>query len=835
MTIALPIDDVLPALRAALAAHNAAVVVSPPGSGKTTRVPPALLAQVGARVVVLEPRRVAARAAARRMAQECGQPVGRSVGYHVRFDRCAGPTTVILVVTEGIFLRMLQEDPFLDGISAVVFDEFHERSLQSDLALAMTRKVQREVREDLRVVVMSATLAAEPVAAYLGGCPVIEGGGRPFSVDVSHQASRSDRDATFGVAEAVSGVLARTDGDVLVFLPGGREIRQVAAALPALDGVVVLPLHGGLPAAEQDAALERSSRRKIVLATNVAETSVTVDGVTAVVDMGLARIPRRDPRTGLTRLATRKISLASANQRAGRAGRQGPGQCLRLWTEAEERALAAFDEPEILRVDLDSMLLQLMSWGEADPRSFAWFEPPPAAAVDAALSLLRWLGAIADRGVTELGAQMARLPLEPRLAAMVLEAAKRGAAHEGATLAALLSDRDPFDRPRSGGRGLDLLERVGLLDAFERGRAPHGALRKGQAQATLRARRQIEDAVAGLGVKGEGTPREEAISRAVLAGFPDRVAKVRESDERGVRATMVGGRGVSVGLEDAANIGELFVCLAIDAGQVGERSHARADLVVGVEPAWLPTVAVEDSQRVRFDAQRGRVVAERVRVYGGDLVLSAVETAVDEEASAAALASAVAADEPSRIFPLDDAAVATLVGRIRCAASWVPSLELPDLSDAGLRALLPRLCSGCRSLRDLRDPRRLLDVVTGLLSWPQRRRLDELAPERIEVPSGSQRSVRYEFGRPPVLAVRIQEMFGAATTPTVAGGRVPVVLHLLAPNGRPQQVTDDLENFWKVTYLEVRKELRRRYPKHAWPDDPAHAVPERRPQRRPRR
>jgi ATP-dependent helicase HrpB len=842
MPAPLPIDEVLPELIAALRQGSAAVLIAPTGAGKTTRVPPALLAAGiggGQRIVMLEPRRIAARAAARRMAEEGGWTLGREVGYQVRFERKAGPETRILVVTEGILVQRLQADPFLEGVGAVIFDEIHERGLQTDLSLAMARRVQREVRPDLKLVAMSATLDPGPVAAFLGDCPTIESRGRLHPVDILYLDRPDDRPLPGQIAAGVRRVLAVTPGDVLVFLPGVGEIQRSAEAITAMSGLAaeqdlaVLPLYGDLPAERQDAVLRPSGQRKVVLATNVAETSITVDGVTAVVDSGAVRRLRFDPATGLDRLELGKISRASADQRAGRAGRQAPGICLRLWPAWEQAALPERETPEIARVDLAGPALQLLAWGEPDLAAFDWFEPPDPAALATATLLLRQLGALDERGVTALGRTMARLPVHPRLGRLLIEGQRRGRAREAALLAALLSERDPFPRaprgagPRRASRS-DLLDRLDALEAFERRNAFAGDLNAGAARYVLRARDQLLELtkreLAADG--GEGT--EDSLLRALLAAYPDRVARRREP--RSPRGVMVGGRGVRLADESAVLEAPLFLCVELDAGSSGQLSEALVRKASEVEPAWLPAERLRTAIDLEFDESRDRVAAWKRTRYE-DLIISEAEVPPPDAAETARVLAAAAAERLDRALPLDNPEVAAFLARVRSLADWMPELALPRFTEGELRELLPALAAGRKSFAELRRAP-LLEVLQGALSYQQLEAVRREAPERLEVPSGSQIRIAYEPGKPPVLAARIQEMFGLAETPRVAAGRVPVLLHLLAPNGRPQQVTHDLRSFWENTYRQVRKELAGRYPRHAWPEDPWNAKPQRRPQRR---
>ena len=840
------------------------MVIAPTGAGKTTRVPPALLAAEipgDKTIVMLEPRRIAARAAARRMAEEGGWRLGEEVGYQVRFDFRAGPATRILVVTEGILVQRLQADPFLEDVGVVIFDEFHERSLQTDLSLAMARRVQREVRPDLRLVAMSATLDPGPIAAYLGDCPVVESHGRLFPVAISWLDPRRDRGEPPPlpglVAGAVRRALGETAGDVLVFLPGVSEIQRCGEALEPLAAekdLAVLPLYGDLPAEQQDAVLRPLDRRKVVLATNVAETSVTVDGVTAVVDSGLVRRLRFDAASGLDRLEMGKVSRASAEQRAGRAGRQAPGVCLRLWGEWEHAALPDRETPEIARVDLAGPALQLLAWGENDLASFGWFEPPDAAALSAATALLRRLDATDNQGVSgvsSVGRAMARMPVHPRLARLLIEGSRLGYPREAALAAALLSERDPFPRSPRSERGTgprrasrsDLLDRLDALEAFESPRGTQrrgdasglGLLNGGAARFVLKARDQLARTIAEAGMTDkqrrptgdDRDDRDDALLRALLAAYPDRVARRREPRSPG--GVMVGGRGVRLAEESAVLDADLFLCLDIGGGGSGSASEAIVRLASEIQPEQLPAERLRTAVELAFDETRERVIAWKRTRYE-DLVISEVEVPATGEDAERVLAEAAAA-RPDRALTLDDPAVAGLLARLRWLAGWMPELDLPTFEAADLARLLPHLAAGKRSFAEMRRAP-LLPVLEGALSWQQRQALETEAPERLQVPSGSQVRIVYEPGRPPVLAARIQEMFGLAETPCLAGGRAPVLLHLLAPNGRPQQVTHDLRSFWETTYPQVRKELQGRYPRHAWPLDPWNARPERRPGRR---
>ena len=883
-TESLPIDEVLPQVVAALRASSSVVLRAPTGAGKTTRVPPALLdaGLLGERrVIVLEPRRVAARAAARRMAFECGCSLGETVGYQVRFDRKWNAKTRILVVTEGTLVRMLQDDPFLDDVAAVVFDEFHERSLDTDLSLGMVRRVQQTVRPDLTIVVMSATLGVDAISQFLGDCPIVISEGRLYPVAIEYSPRGDSTPLSVAVASAVADVLRQSPGDLLVFLPGQREIRETARELDALarqHDLLVMPLYGELPPEQQDAALMRQAKRKIVLATNVAETSVTVDGVTAVIDTGLARQLRFDPNSGLNRLDLRPISQASADQRAGRAGRQQAGVCVRLWSEPSQRARPEQTEPEIRRVDLTGSALQLKAWGEADLLAFPWFEPPRIESIAQAEHVLRRREAIDDvGGVTSLGTMLAKFPVHPRLGRLLIEGARLGQPARAALAAALLAERDPFggdagdsrQSPRHGGAAScsDVLDRVEALEDFERnGRemTSFGRVNRGAAQFLLQTRDQLlrlvdsrdrghvpvaeavrpQSELSRVRLQRDAAPfadsRDEALGRALLAAFPDRLAKRREP--KSPRAVMVGGRGVRLSPTSRVTQGELFLCLDVDAGNSSSPSVARGPwsttnvgeaivrMASEVDRSWLPEELIMIAIEVYFDESTERVQARR-QVRWDDLVLEESPASLPQDDSVARILADAAIQNWERIQPKEDSPARHFLTRVLCLREWMPDLELPAFDEAHLQSLLPTLCAGRRSLAELTDAP-WLDVLQSQLTHQQLQAVEREAPERIPVPSGSRITLAYEQGRPPVLAVRIQEVFGLKETPRVARGRVNVLLHLLAPNYRPQQVTDDLASFWATAYPQIRSELRRRYPKHAWPDNPLTATPERRPGKR---
>lgn len=830
----LPVDEVLPDLVEALEGERAAVLIAPTGAGKSTRVPTALLdaGLAGDRAVwVLEPRRLAARAVARRMAEERGGALGDEVGFQVRFERRLSERTRVEVMTEGVLLRRLQEDPFIERAGVVVFDEFHERNLASDLALAICARLRADARPDLALCVLSATLDPSPVAAFLGDAPIVESRGRTYPVDVHYldPGPRAWSDAA--AAQGVESILDRTPGDVLAFLPGRGEIRRTASRLQSSlgrRGIDLHELYGELPRKQQDLALRAGPRRKVVLATNVAETSVTIEGVTGVVDTGVARISRFDPGVGLDRLELGPIARASSDQRTGRAGRTAPGYCLRMGLERDWRSRPAREEPEVRRVDLAPALLQLAAWGEPDLGAFPWFEAPQADAIERGLEVLRRLGALEGERLTRFGESLANIPAHPRIAALLRSARETGAGPRAATVAALLAERDPFDRsltPRNTPLASDPYERALALErfGFQEAEAP-AALKPGAARFAWRARDLM---LRSARIEGRDGGRD-SVTRALLRAYPDRVAKRRSPGDP--RAVMVGGRGVRILDEDAVADHGLVLCVDVDAGRRGERAEAQVRQLVGLERAWLDPGRIGEHRDQVFDPSARAVVEVRQQRYM-DLVLEEHrETAQASPEVEAALLEA-AAEDPEAALDLGQEGVADFLARARSLAHWCPELELPTLDTDDLRAVLPMLCSGCRSFADLRKAP-LLHALKSRFTPRQLQQVEREAPERVAVPSGSRIRLKYEAGKPPVLAARIQELFGMPKGPRVAQGRVPVLLHLLAPNHRPQQVTDDLESFWANTYPLVRKELRRRYPRHAWPEDPTTATAEKRPRRR---
>lgn len=844
----LPVEEALPELRRVLREGVNAVLVAPPGAGKTTRVPLALLEEpwaAGGKILMLEPRRLAARAAARYMASRLGEPAGHTVGYRVRMDTCAGPRTRIEVITEGVLTRMLHTDPSLEGVAAVLFDEFHERNLHADLGLALVLQAQGLLREDLRLVVMSATLDAEPVAELLGNAPVVVSEGRAYPVETRYAAKRPEGRLEDAVAPAVLEALGACGGDVLVFLPGAAEIRRAENRLAeALRGrqVRVLPLHGTLPQEAQEAALAPagSGWRKVVLATSIAETSLTVDGVRAVVDSGLSRVPRFSPRTGMTRLETVTVSRASADQRRGRAGRQGPGLCYRLWTEEDDRRLPPRSTPELLEADLAPLALDLAAWG-ADAGELRWLDAPPAAAMSQARELLARLGALGAEGqITPHGRAMAGLALHPRLAHMALRAVPLGLSGLAAELAAILGERDFLRAPAGAPPNADLrlrveaLRREGAGEAAALGLAADPAVLRRIRTEAAHWKRELAGSLPGrtgtspsgggsqarMGERS-GAVSDEASACGLLLAFayPDRIGQQRSAG----RFTLRNGRGAALAEGQHLAYAPYLVAAELD----DQGPDSRVYLGAPVELAELEehlADQLETMLQVVWDRSTQSVRA-RKRVKLGALVLrdQPVQNPDPDRVAEALLAGV--AEEGLDLLPWTKAS-RQLRERLHFMHYADPSW--PDVSEEVLLATLPDwlgpFVAGMKSRNDL-SRLNLAEVLGELLDWSRKRELDRHAPTHLTVPSGSRIPVDYSDPEAPALSVRLQELFGWTETPRIGGGRVPVVLHLLSPAQRPVQVTRDLANFWRETYYEVKKDLKGRYPKHYWPDNPLEAAP----------
>ncbi len=827
---------VFSALEAILAASRTGgvVVSSPPGSGKSTLVPQAFLDEpsVSGQVFLLQPRRLAARAVARRIAILRSTKLGDEVGYQVRFDSCFGRLTRLIVATTGVLLRKLTTDMSLLGVGAVVLDEFHERTVEMDLALGMLRRIQQTIRPDLRIVVMSATLESEPVARLLGDVPTIDVPGRLFPVEVRYQRRPGLIELEKQVVDAVSDAVEQTTGHVLVFLPGVGEIMRCSDALGSLakiKNLQLMPLYGELPFEQQDRVLEPSPNRKLILATNIAETSLTIEGVTAVVDSGYARQTQMYADVGLPRLERVSISKASADQRCGRAGRLMPGVCWRLWQPASHAARPDHEVPEILRSDLAGPLLYLIHWGEREIADFPWIDPPVPDAIALAFRQLRMLGAIdPQNNLTSLGEQMAQLPAHPRLARLLLAGATRGVLHEASLAAAFLSERDPFRvgpnrgvRDRAAIRSrCDVSDRVQALEALESGRPSpvNLPLHPGAAKNIFRTAEQLER-LGEFTRKPRPPDAEVALRMCLLEAYPDRLADLRSgSFDRGV---MVGGRGIRIDPQSNVRPERLFVCVDV-ADAAGD---AKARLVSSVERSWLADHLLRSANEMFFNPSRQQVES-RSRIYWDDLLLEESAGPIEDPAACALLLAQHAVKQLPQILPPDDDAAQIFRRRMQWLGKTLPDLQLPALDDASISQVVPEVAYGLRSFDELRRAN-WLNIFQRAVGLDRMAEINRLAPEHFAVPSGNRIAIQYESGKTPQVDVRIQELFGLAETPRIAGGRVSVVLQLLGPNYRPQQITDDLSSFWRNGYPAIKKELRRRYPKHAWPDDPLAARPSR--------
>ena len=839
----LPIDPHLPVIAESIKQHKALVLVAEPGAGKTTRVPAALL-QAGVTssehpaIVMLQPRRVAARAAASRIAEETGQVLGQQVGYHIRFEKRLTQATRIRVLTEGILTRQLLEDPFLTGIGCVILDEFHERSIHIDLCLALLAEVRATVRPDLHILVMSATLDAEPVAKFLGGCPIHRVPGRVFPVETIYDDIASADPTEFRVAAAIDRGLARHEGDLLAFLPGAGEISRAASELSRfqLDGdPMVLPLHGSLPFEEQKRVLEPSSRRRVILATNIAETSLTIDGVRIVIDSGLHRSAGFDPRRGMDTLRLCRISKASAEQRRGRAGRTSSGVCYRLWTSKQQAALDDFDAPEIRRVDLAPTVLMLRAWGASD-LSACWYEPPSPAAVDQAIRTLQQLDVLDDTtALTELGREVSSIPAHPRVARLLMAGRQRP--QEAADIAAILSEedfvlRDRSTRSPSSAGPSDLDHRLHLLHQCRAmkfsdgcrsvGADPHAARR------IDRAADQLAHSLPRSAVGGRQAGIEDPTSLA-MAAFPDRLAIRRSVDT----ATGMDGSGLRLAPESAVrstNPTEYPYLLALDVrhderpSTQGARSEATVRLAIALKLGDIERAAPHHLSRFTravYDADKDRMIGQSVLAYLG-LPLKVDEgVAVDSETASSALVEYARQKVREIIEKSEDCSA--FLNRLSLLAKHMPEHPWPLIDDAFLLSAVKQAAAGSRSLSQMMS--NLPTALRDSLEYPLPRLLEEHAPTHLPVPTGNRIRITYSATNPPVLPVRLQELFGLLDTPRIAGGRVAVVLQLLSPGYKPVQVTTDLRSFWTNTYQQVRKDLRARYPKHSWPDDPFTAAP----------
>lgn len=809
----LPIDAVLDELRTALTAQPSAVLVAPPGAGKTTRVPLALMGESwlgGDKILVLEPRRIAARAAAERMAHSLGEVVGERIGLRARMVSKSGPNTRIEVVTEGVFTRLILDDPELSGIGAVLFDEFHERSLDADLGLALALDCQSGLRNDLRILPMSATLDGARVAQVLGGAPMIVSEGRAFPVETRYLGRDARARIEDQMADAVMQALREELGSILTFLPGQGEIRRVEERLKQRirdPAVVLAPLYGAMEMQAQDLALAPAppGLRKVVLATSIAETSITIEGVRVVIDSGLSRVPRFEPNVGVTRLETVRASRASADQRRGRAGRTEPGVCFRLWDEPQTQSLPAFTEPEIRSADLSGLLLDCAEWGTHDPRMLSWIDPPTAAAIDAARAELMELEALgADGRITAMGKQLRSLPLPPRLARMVISAAGLGHAQEAAEIAAIMVERG------LGGNDADLAHR---LDAFRRDRSRRaGDMRKlaagwaRLASASLPTYRPGEDI---------------SIARMLALAFPERIGKARGVTGQFLLAN---GRGANVDPANPLARSPFLVAAELS----GSAASTRIVLAAGTTEADIAAAAshrISETDEIEFDQGAAALRSRRIRRLGAILLSNEPRTVMANEETARLLAEGIAKLGINRL-PWSKAQIQLRdrVEFLRAAAqdAW-PDLTDEALSQTAAAWLAPFLAAKTKLSEIGADD--LGAALDAMLPWKLKRRLEEEAPTHFEAPTGNRHAIDYETPGAPALHIRVQELFGMKTHPSIASGRLPLTLHLLSPAHRPLQITRDLPGFWKGSWAMVKAEMKGRYPRHPWPDDPASALP----------
>jgi len=814
----LPIDAVLAPLATALAEGPAAVLVAPPGAGKTTRVPLALLDapwRGDRRILLLEPRRLAARGAARRMAATLGESVGDTVGLRARLETRVSKKTRIEVLTEGVFTRMILDDPTLENVAAVLFDEFHERSLDADLGLALAIDVQKSLREDLRLLVMSATLAGEKVAGLLGGVPVIASEGRSYPVETRYLGRNATQRLEDRMADAIQRALRADAGSILAFLPGQGEIRRTEERLRERidpNTAIIAPLYGALDRQAQDTAIEPApaGQRKVVLATSIAETSLTIEGVRVVIDCGTSRVPRFDPDVGVTRLATVRVSRASADQRRGRAGRTQPGVCYRLWDEAETASLPPFSEPEIRAADLAPLVLDCAEWGVTDPRTLSWLDPPSSAALDAAREELQALSALDDSGhLTDAGRRLRALPLPPRLAAMLIEAAKLGADAEAAEIAAVLVERG------LGGNDTSLDHR---LETFRRDRSRRATEMRRLAEGWARtARASLSPFLRGEG-QGEGQQQTAAL---LALAYPERFAKAR--GPRG-QYLLANGRGANLDPADALARAPFLVVAEMQ----GTAAATRIGLAAETSETEILRIAADritTRDELTFDRESASVRARRVRRLDAIELTSEPRPADPGPETETALAAGLAALGIDKLpWTKSQLQLRDRVAFLRAAGET----DWPDLSNGALAATLadwlgPYL-SGKTRLADLTADD-LGQALDALIPWTLKRRLDAEAPTHFEAPTGNRHAIDYEGAGAPALHIRVQEVFGLKAHPTIAGGRLPLTLHLLSPAHRPIQITRDLPGFWSGSWSAVKAEMKGRYPRHPWPDDPASAAP----------
>ncbi len=812
----LPILEIIPDIRKGLSAHNTLILQAAPGAGKSTYLPLQLLNEEwlgGKKIIMLEPRRLAAKTVAARLAFQLDEEVGETIGYRIRFENKIGKSTRLEILTEGILTRMLQEDGALENVGLVIFDEFHERSLHADLALALTREVQNILRPDLRILIMSATLDGEKLSSLLSHAPIITSKGRQHPIRFHYEGSDEKTPLHLQMARAIKKAMNENDGDVLAFFPGAGEISRTTELLENENvNARIFPLYGDMPIQLQQEAIlpDKNGNRKIVLATSIAETSLTIEGIKIVVDCGYSRVPKFDPRSGLTRLETIRVTKDSSEQRAGRAGRLGPGVCYRLWTEGFNHHLVPHRSPEILEADLAPLVLELSNWGAQDIRALTWLTPPPAGTVMQAKELLQQLGATEHGKITQRGKEMLRLSTHPRIAHLLTEARKTKQTALACDIAALLEERDPLPKDA----GADLVLRIEALRKFRR-KEFSNADRKRLERIERIAQQWRKLLSAEIDNKN---PVHEEVGALIAAAYPERIAKMETEN----RFRLANGRMARLNDGDSL-INEKWIAIAHLDGTTGK--DGKIFLAAPLDPDDIVHLAIE-KKTLGWDEKKGELIARMEKRIGEIILESKSIKDISEEEKTAILLDAVRANGNELLNWNEN--INDWIARISCVRKWLPEENFPDVSREHLLAtaeewLSPYLVSVKRKT-DF-EKLDLFTILSSTLTYAQQQRLEKLAPEKINVPSGSQIRMQYsEDGSPPVLAVRLQEIFGMLETPTVCNGKIKLMVHLLSPAYRPVQVTQDLMSFWKNTYAEVRKELRMRYPKHSWPEDPFTAV-----------
>ncbi len=835
-----PVEESLPAIKTALASGKDVILTAEPGAGKSTIVPLALKNEAwlgNSRILMLQPRRVAAVAIARRMADLDASMPGRVIGHNVRFSSNIGRDTRIEVLTEGILTRRMQKDPLLENVGLVIFDEFHERSVHADLCLALCREIKREVRPDLRIMVMSATIDTALIESYLDNAVTIAGKGFLYPVDVQWQPVSAGRDQFAAAADTIAGIVSASDPkeEYLVFLPGAGEIKsiqQILEASPAVARHRVLALHGTMSVEDQEAVLQPGETPRIILSTNIAETSLTIDGITSVIDTGWCRRQNFDPQTGLEKLEMQRISKASATQRAGRAGRLRAGRAIRFWSRAEHDQLADNEEPEILRTDPTPTVLELFAWGCHEPQNFSWLQSPGPEKIGRAVELLQMLHAVDENTrITELGRQICDLPVEPRLARMLLAAAETGVAEAAALAAAIIAEKDFIfnDFSETGGPPdpdldlrLELLEPGSRRSGYRIDRNAVWRIEKAQKQLLG----LLKPSQLSARHVGRTSPRE-LLHRALLSAFPDRVC-MRRGGQGSTAYTVCSGQGLNVSANGLLKDHEFILALRVDARLRSATNDGRIFLGCAISADWLKAgdgAPCKPSREIFFNPASQKIAA-RERLWYGKLLLADHETRIRESdaAQAGKILLQAAAGDLDRALNLEDPANAEFINRVRLLKNSAAGRDFPALDRDWLLSQVEEQAEHCRSFADLQK-QSVSQLYLQQLPWNRREQLEKLVPERYEVPSGSSVRIQYQPDGQPILAVKIQELFGLAATPAVCNGEQPMLIHLLSPAGRPVQITADLASFWKTGYRQVVGELKGRYPKHPWPDEPDKATP----------